>query len=411
MAAAHGMAPPPRGGHGVDSRKASMAGPAEIDEYKVCFDGTHRARLPQDTLRALEPILDQVGITRIADVTWLDEIGIPVYQAIRPDSWSLCVSQGKGLTGDLAKVSAVMESIELWHAERMPAGKVLASPRELASELGYRVEELPLARRSALCPDMRIEWSQATEIGTGERTWLPSDLLNMDGRTGSRWCMPLFEKSTNGLASGNTLTEALLHGLYEVVERDALAGSGAGTGASVLVLDSVAGPAEELIDQLRRAGVDVRVALLPSPAGLPCFQAKIWSDGLPIVFSGAGCHLDRDVALCRALTEAAQSRLTMISGTRDDMTESEYHRAEGVVSGRLRPPDFAALADGTRKVAHADVPTVQQPDLVEDLRMTADRVKAVTGREPLYVDHTRPEPGVPVVHVVCPGMRFDPRHS
>ncbi|MCP9984172.1 hypothetical protein [Actinomadura madurae] len=120
MAAAHGMAPPPRGGHGVDSSEAPMAGPAEIDECKVCFDGTHRARLPEDTLRGLEPILDQVGITRIADVTWLDEIGIPVYQAIRPDSWSLCVSQGKGLTGDLAKVSAVMESIELWHAERMP---------------------------------------------------------------------------------------------------------------------------------------------------------------------------------------------------------------------------------------------------------------------------------------------------
>lgn len=102
-----------------------MAGPAEIDECKVCFDGTHRARLPEDTLRGLEPILDQVGITRIADVTWLDEIGIPVYQAIRPDSWSLCVSQGKGLTGDLAKVSAVMESIELWHAERMPAARSL----------------------------------------------------------------------------------------------------------------------------------------------------------------------------------------------------------------------------------------------------------------------------------------------
>lgn len=388
-----------------------MVDSSEIaEERKVCFDGTHRVRLPHNTLRSVELIFGDVGITRVADITWLDEIGIPVYQAIRPDSWSLCVSQGKGITADLAKASAVMESVELWHAERMPPAEVVASPRELAAQLGYLIDELALGRRSAACLDGQLEWSQATEIRTGARTWLPRELLSMDGRIGHRWSMPLFEKSTNGLASGNTLIEAVLHGLYEVIERDALARSGSEAIVRVLDLETVTGPAELLIERMRRADVDMRVTILPSSTGLPCFQAKIWSDSLPMVFSGAGCHLDRDVALCRALTEAAQSRLTMIAGTRDDMTEAAYVRAAGVVSGRLRPPDFAALTAYAKEFAYTEVDTVYQPGLVEDLHVTADRVRTVTGREPLYVDHTRPELGVSVVHVVCPGMRFDPRH-
>jgi ribosomal protein S12 methylthiotransferase accessory factor len=110
--------------------------------------------------------------------------------------------------------------------------------------------------------------------------------------------------------------------------------------------------------------------------------------------------------LCRALTEAAQSRLTLIAGTRDDIRELDYARAER--AGRLGPPDFAGPDDGTRGLAYTDVPTVRQPDLAEDLRMTAGHVKAVTGREPMYVNHTRPDLRIPVVHVVSPGLRFDP---
>ena len=75
--------------------------------------GTHRRQPPVATLAAIRPIAAHCGVTRLADVTGLDTIGIPVFQAIRPLARSLSVSQGKGVTRVAARVSALMEAIEL----------------------------------------------------------------------------------------------------------------------------------------------------------------------------------------------------------------------------------------------------------------------------------------------------------
>lgn len=69
--------------------------------------------------------------------------------------------------------------------------------------------------------------------------------------------------------------------------------------------------------------------------GVPCYEAHAWSSTLPIFFRGAGCHLDPVVALSRALTEAAQARLTTITGTRDDLHERLYTLQSGPPA---RPP-------------------------------------------------------------------------
>src|SRR5690242_11549896 len=69
-------------------------------------------------LGALQPKLAAVGITRLADVTGLDRVGLPVVLAVRPLGRSLAVSQGKGLTREQAAVSAILEAMELHHAER-----------------------------------------------------------------------------------------------------------------------------------------------------------------------------------------------------------------------------------------------------------------------------------------------------
>jgi ribosomal protein S12 methylthiotransferase accessory factor len=382
-----------------------------VAQPKACLDGTHRARTPEATFDWIEPMLPEVGITRVADVTWLDDLGIPVYQAIRPDSWSLCVSQGKGLTDAHAKVSAAMESIELWHGERTPAAPRTGTPRELAGELGYRVDQLNLPPRTAVHPDMRLDWSPATVVGDrGAVTWVPRALVAMDSRMGDQWCVPLFEQSTNGLASGNTLTEAVLHGLYEVVERDAMVGHpGVADPRALVALDTLTGAPADLVARMNAAGVHVAIASLPSRTGLPVFQAAIRGDSPPVTFGGSGCHLDREVALCRALTEAAQSRVTLIAGARDDIRSVRYTRAELAGRGGDADPLAAASADG--RIDYGAIPTVCSQDLADDLRLAAAMVARTTGSDPVFVDHTRPELGIPVVHVLCPGLRFDPKHA
>ena len=75
-------------------------------------DGTHRSVTPRDTLRRIAPHLGEFGITRVANITGLDRVGIPVYVAVRPNARSLSVSQGKGVDRDAAKASAIGESVE-----------------------------------------------------------------------------------------------------------------------------------------------------------------------------------------------------------------------------------------------------------------------------------------------------------
>ena len=60
-------------------------------------------------------------VTRVADVTRLDRIGLPCWQAIRPMGRSLSVHQGKGVTDDDARLGAVLEALEAHCGEQFDA--------------------------------------------------------------------------------------------------------------------------------------------------------------------------------------------------------------------------------------------------------------------------------------------------
>ena len=74
--------------------------------------GTIRTRVPSETLEITKPYIEKAGISRIANITGLDCLNIPVYTCYRPNSKNLSTSQGKGLTDELALCSAIMEAIE-----------------------------------------------------------------------------------------------------------------------------------------------------------------------------------------------------------------------------------------------------------------------------------------------------------
>src|SRR4051794_5945638 len=81
--------------------------------------GTYRAADPEETWQRVMPMLPRFGITRVADITRLDDIGLPVHVAYRPAGLTYAVSIGIGDTPAQSRVSAVMESIEAWHAENL----------------------------------------------------------------------------------------------------------------------------------------------------------------------------------------------------------------------------------------------------------------------------------------------------
>jgi ribosomal protein S12 methylthiotransferase accessory factor len=125
-------------------------------------------------------------------------------------------------------------------------------------------------------------------------------------------------------------------------------------------------------------------------------------------FSGAGCHLSRGIALSRAITEAAQSRLTYISGSRDDLKRHNYDEP---VEQRLA--DYANKLWENRIPARrfADVPDTLRRDFESDLALLLGRLKSVGVEHACVVDLTRPELGIPVVRLMVPGLELDPEDA
>ncbi|MGX6602225.1 YcaO-like family protein [Micromonosporaceae bacterium Da 78-11] len=373
---------------------------SDQDRAKLRLPGTNRAHPPAATQRMATRAAPQVGVTRVADITRLDTIGIPTYQAVRPLSRTLAVSQGKGVTAELAKLSAVMESIETWHVEQPLAPAATGSSREMAAHLTYEVGALPRSAPSALHDGLPLEWVPARSLLDGTPTLVPVAVvrLSLEQRTG--WNPPAFFESTNGLASGNTLIEASLHALYEIIERDAVtAVVGADMGVPVNPRSLGSATVDGLCALIDRAGVTLEVRFVPSPTGLPCFLAWVSCDDYPAAMHGFGCHLSAEIALTRAVTEAAQTRLAYIAGARDDLRDD----IDDEGTKRRREPSGTTV-----DLATVLPPPVDHGSLLDDLTYVAGQAAAAFAYPPLVVDLSRDEIGVPVVKVVAPGSRVCP---
>jgi YcaO-like protein with predicted kinase domain len=248
---------------------------AGADGAKRFRDGTHRVVDPEATLARVMPLAARMGITRVAVLTGLDSIGIPVAAAVRPNSRSIAQHQGKGVTLAAAKVSAVMEAAETYHAETITLPLRLASFDELGSAAAAPAR-LPLAPGAAALGKAvtaeRILWVEAQELMAGAPLWVPFELVSTDFTQLPPAGGAIFQATTNGLAAGNTWLEAVLHALYEVVERDAVAiwrAAGATTqDARAVDLDTVdAASCRRLLALFARAGMRLRVWDVSSDVG------------------------------------------------------------------------------------------------------------------------------------------------
>ncbi|ONI86984.1 hypothetical protein ALI144C_10090 [Actinosynnema sp. ALI-1.44] len=371
-----------------------------MPEAKVFFTGTHRVRTPERTWEVIEPLLPRFGVTRVADVTGLDSLGVPVAMGVRPLARLLAVSQGKGQTALLAKVSAAMEAIEVWHAENVhPPIAFRATPAEDLN-LPYRISGLVSGPGALVTDRTPLDWVNAVGMITGAVVPVPSVAVSLP-RAGRPWSLPGFEWSSNGLASGNSHAEASLHALYEIIERDAVSVHPDGTSGQYVDPASITDDhCASLISSIGSGGATLTIERLPSRFGVPCYRAEVFSPDFPVAAVGTGAHLDAHVAVSRAITEAVQSRLTAIVGSRDDLPPiyqlvrlgvDEFVRRQGT----LMPWDeLARTAAGPFD------------DISAELDWVCRRVQEITSVEPLVSDLSTIDEFA-VVRVLAPGTVID----
>jgi YcaO-like protein with predicted kinase domain len=197
---------------------------SEARTVKAFKAGTHRLIPPEQTVERMRPFMARMGITRVANVTGLDCIGIPVVMVVRPNGRAVSVSQGKGLTLDAARASGLMESVEAYQGERVTLPLRHGSFAELRDSFPLvDVTQLPRKANGLFHYDRPLYWIEGYDLLQGESIWVPYELVHVNFTFSPGNESSNFAASSNGLASGNHLLEAISHALCEVVERDSTA--------------------------------------------------------------------------------------------------------------------------------------------------------------------------------------------
>jgi YcaO-like protein with predicted kinase domain len=388
-----------------------------LDDYPQAIAyriGTHRIQSPEKTLAFVKPFMEAMGITRIADVTGLDTIGIPVVMVCRPHSRSVSVSQGKGNNLAAAQASGLMESVEGYHAEHIVLPLRIASLADMESSCSMvDIAALPTVEGSLFDNHYPIAWIEAEELLHKDSRWLPYEMVHTnytDPRPSGSGCFPA---SSNGLASGNNMDEATIHAICEVIERDAITLwhqlGPQGIDHTSISNDSIDSElCVETLAKLSSAGQNTFIWDITSDTKIPTYISVILDGNShsPHIGVGSGTHLCREVALLRALHEAVQVRTTYIVGARDDITADEYTQA-----GIREKHDFyeSIISESTFSGSYTQTLDIHKHTVDEDLITLLVNLKGVGITQVARVDLRKPEYGVAVVRVVIPGL--EPPHD
>jgi YcaO-like protein with predicted kinase domain len=392
---------------------------------KYAAYGVVRVVPPDETIRRVLPMLDAIGVTRVADVTGLDRVGIPNFTTVRPrePGWGISYYNGKGVTPAAAKAGALMEALER-HSGELCDLPVYRCNRAQMEEIGPTIDPNQIVEPHVreYEPDMVIEWVEGYDLIGARPTFVPLNAA-LCPYAPTENAVQLYYSHTNGLASGNTVEEAVCHAICEVLERDSVALSDAGhvlaravyrllnrisweepvegeerlARGGVVDLETLPPRSLMLVKKMRAVGLLVFLRDVTSPVGVAtfdcaCVERKL--DGRHLVHIGSGTHPDARVAVSRALMEAAQSRVAHIQGGREDLTHivrtpAPFDPEEVYGYGEAQP--FNAT------------PSYEYPRVDDDIHFLLERLVDVGLRQVVAVDLTRPELGVPVIRVLIPG--------
>jgi ribosomal protein S12 methylthiotransferase accessory factor len=386
---------------------------ASLTQREQGFSTYHDRRVsPAETFEAIRPFFRDLGITRVGFMTGLDTVGIPVAFATRPNSYTLSVFQGKGVDADAARTSAAMEALETRVAEVQPASLTWATVNDVA---GSGMIDLHSTARCVPSEigSHQIPWVTGLDILSGNQLMVPWWLAGMDHR-GERPAG--FEQSSDGLASGNSQAEALLHGLCELVERDAwtLVQLKSERELNACLVDPATvedAVIDLMVSRLRQAGMQLLLLDMTTDLQVPAFLAVIIPDSTAKrsdprwsqICGGCGCHPDPVRAMLRAITEAAQSRLTAIAGSRDDFSPRIYQhmRADNALS-RL-----VALSGQDRRRAHYHEIDAARHSINATIDHILGRLKLAGIRQVVAVPMQDAGLPVSVVRVIVPGLEVE----
>lgn len=359
-----------------------------------------------ETWQRLRPVMVRVPISRVSDLTPLDRIGLPTFSAVTPLAHDLTTHMGKGASREAARISALMEALERVSAEQEGEGNVLRARFETLGDRAADPEnfDLPLTTN---WKSQSIHWVEGWDLLQDRPAYLARDLI-ISPPAGEL----LSVIDTNGLASGNTLLEAVTHALCELIERDAVsqmefrsAFSETSPGVfPAMDLNTVPEPLGLLIEPIEAQGLELALHNITTDIQVPSFRAMIIDRHFPgtphgqaLYSPGYGTHPDCRVAASRAITEAVQARVGFIQGARDSFNAAPFlnRSARQALERQLAvKPDHS----------FDDLASHRSSQLMDDLNYLLKCLRRIGIGQCLVADLTREQWQVPVVRLRVPGL-------
>ena len=368
-----------------------------------------RSLAPETTLLYAKQWAATAGISEVRDLTDLDVLGVPVYVSVRPQARGEAYTFGKGLSRIDAEVGAYMEALEFFFAEP-GVGHVSTrwgSARDVAGQ--ERADDavldfVPLLQREVDL-DGSLLLASVENLESGDECSIPAELVHYPAPDCGQ---SLFGSSTNGLASGNSLVEASIQALLELIERDIWSFECVRSASRLVQAASLPDEVREIVERAERNGLQLKVRTIPNDFGLPFFAAFVFDLNNPSrkTFNGGwACDLDRDRALVRAVTEAAQSRVAFIHGGRKVPTSraADFSLNAQEQDAKLVRRHMLGVSDPRQETSLGDIPDVALTgSLQQKLDAVIECLRRVL-RAPIYrAVFTPPESPLQVVRLVVP---------
>lgn len=379
--------------------------------FKKYTYGQEKACFPSETIERALKKLSQAEVPILKEtlrIDHLDRIGIPVYMCKVNEEITRDLevegSFGKGVTLEQALASSLMELVERFSNFSFLKNKdflITSYQRLYDKSISIETLLMPLNevfRETKFIEDLKeveLRWTEVYDLERVQKVLFPL-----------HWFYRIY--GTTGWAAGNTLEEAVLQSLCEIIERHCI---------SVIMEEKLTVPsidvssindplAKELLDKVVRTGIKLFVKDFSLDLGIPTVGVIGYDPFAPVstlkIYGAAGTHLNPKIALIRALTEFVQHRAQVI------YLEKVLKKQAGPTYCFLKfkkLEDLKFLTEGNL-ISFKDLPYFSHQDFKIEIEYIVKKLSE-KGLKVFAVETTNPILNIPSVITVVPGARLN----
>lgn len=379
--------------------------------------GTHRIFNPSKTKQIILKKIKQSRLSiyeKILKIDYLHKVqGIHVYAVTHNNKFKVSKqpSWGKGLSDDLAFVSGLMERVERYSASDVNAFNkqiVYANFHQLKAHGAIsRWSFVPNNLQRKISTKKKIDgqkspWIESFSISRNKEVFVPANLVFLK----PHWQTNDFSDTT-GLASGNNVEEAVLHGLCEIIERH-LEDTTHWNRKKIpnIDIESIQNKdSKKIIKKIEEKKIQIFLSYLSDDFEIPAIRVFGYAQGgfFPGSFSfysATGVHPDKNVALSRALTEFIQSRASAIYSLKERKDEIKIFNFIPKNIYRF----YHDIMEENEILKFGEIKSCAMGDILADINFLVESLKRKKV-EIIVKNLTHPEIGIPTVRVLARNLQ------